>query len=137
MEIADDKKARIQTEISVLERFGLRWSVLAAWCTELERFQVRIPADILKKLDKTRVEIASGCIASCGIGGVLGEVEGQLISLATSSGPGAAADAVNMWMELLGHAMSDPAATERLLSNPAVRFRYAECGFGSCSCGRE
>ena len=56
-----------------------------------------------------------------------------LIGAATSMGE-ASARSADFWLELLAHAMEDPVATARLLNVPAIRFRYAEGGFGPCQC---
>jgi hypothetical protein len=134
--MSTDKKTneRISTETAILEKYGLRWAVLAAWCDDLEGRGLKVPREVWNSLAEARVKISSGCFSSCDVGCDLGTVEGQLVSLAASSGADGAADSVTLWLELLAHAMVATTSTERLLNIPAVKFRYAECGFGPCGC---
>jgi hypothetical protein len=123
--------SRTQTEISTLQKYGLRWAVLAAWADELEKRKTDIELETKKRLEAARVKIASGCFSSCEVGCDLGAIEGALVSRGASS----SADSINFWIELLGHAMEDSDEVEQLLRIPAVRFRYTACGFGPCRCG--
>ena len=126
---------RLQTEIAVLEQYGLRWAVLVAWTDELSSLSVQLPLEVRRKLEEARVMIASGCFSACTVGCTLSAVEAALLSAATSPSGSAAEKSVDFWMELLAHAMSDVPAVGKLLSVPAVRFHYARCGLGACDCG--
>jgi L-amino acid N-acyltransferase YncA len=115
-------------EIDVLERFAVRWALLAAWNDELEGRGVRTPHTLAHKLEESRVLIASGCFTSCDVGTALEAIEADLVSADGSSDE----SSVDRWMDLLGAAMSDPASA---LGVPAVKFRYADCNRALCACG--
>jgi hypothetical protein len=89
-----------------------------------------VPATVAKGIEEARIKLASGCFSSCEVGCVLGEVEAELMSTDGSS----AQSTANLWVELLGLAMSEKVEAERLLRTPAVQFHYAQCGFGACKC---
>lgn len=133
MAALDSQNERIRAEVSVLEKYGLRWAVLAAWADELRDRGIALSTEVNRKLDQSRIMIASGCFSSCSVGCDLSAIEASLIAAATSVGESHARSA-DFWLELLAHAMEDPGATARLLTVPAVRFRYAEGGFGPCQC---
>lgn len=135
--MSSDQKSseRLNAELAILEKYGLRWAVLAAWCDDLEGRGQTVPRDVWNHLAEARVKISSGCFSSCDVGCNLGQVEGQLVALASSTGSDVACESITLWLELLAHAMVATASTERLLNIPAVKFRYAECGFGPCGCG--
>jgi len=117
------------TEIKVLEKFALRWAVLAAWEDELARRRTTIPLNTAKKLEEARIKIASGCFGSCHIGCLLSEIEAELVSVDGSETDSKASG----WIDLLGKAMNDP---DVALGIPAVQFRYSSCGLdSSCECG--
>lgn len=134
MTVEKKTDTRTAAELAILEKYGLRWAVLAAWCDDLQGRGVKIPKEVYDNLGEGRVKISSGCYSSCDVGCNLGAIEGQLVGLATSAGSDAIADSVTLWLELLAQAMVATAATERLLNMPAVKFHYAECGFGPCGC---
>ena len=125
---------RLQTEVAVLEKYGLRWAVLVAWADELAGMNLRLPPEITRKLEEARIKIASGCFSACTVGCALSAIEASLLSAATSTGGEPAEKSVDFWMELLAHAMSDAPAFGKLLSVPAVKFHYARCGSGACDC---
>ncbi len=125
-----DRQTR--AEISALQRYGLRWAVLAAWAGELEQQGVSIGGEARKRLDACRVKIASGCFSACEVGCDLGVIEGELISRAASG----ASDTVDSWTTLIGQAMDKTAKIEKLLRIPTVRFQYMHCGFQACRCDR-
>ena len=117
------------TEIKVLEKYALRWAVLAAWEDELARRRATVLLNTAKKLEESRIKIASGCFGSCHIGSLLSEIEAELVSVDGSETDSKA----STWIELLGKAMNDP---DVALGIPAVQFRYSSCGLDtSCECG--
>jgi hypothetical protein len=126
-----EQDQQLRAEISTLEKYGLRWAVLAAWADELEKRRVELDADTRKRLEASRVKISSGCFSSCEVGCDLGAIEGSLVSRGASS----LSDSTTFWIELLGRAMEESGEIEQLLRIPAVRFRYSSCGFGPCRCG--
>lgn len=134
--MSTDQKSseRLHAELAILEKYGLRWAVLAAWCDDLEGRGQPVPREVWNHLAEARVKISAGCFSSCDVGCKLGQVEGQLVTLTSSAGSDAACEAITHWLELLAHAMIATTSTERLLNIPAVKFRYAECGFGPCGC---
>lgn len=133
MATLESQNDRIRAEVSVLEKYGLRWAVLAAWADELRSRGATLPGEATRRLEESRIMIASGCFSSCTVGCDLSAIEAALIGAATSMGE-ASARSADFWLELLAHAMEDPVATARLLNVPAIRFRYAEGGFGPCQC---
>jgi len=124
------KEDRQKNEISMLERYALRWAVLAAWSSELRERQVAVAREVDQKLEMSRVKLASGCFSSCEVGSDLGYIEGMLMP-ADASSPKNKCD---FWLELLGHAMEDVEAVRKLLSVPAIKFQMSSCGV-KCSCG--
>lgn len=125
------RDAQIRVEMEVLKRYGLRWAVLAAWTDELRTRGATLPAGLPGRLEAARVKISSGCFSSCEVGCDLAAIEAALVP-ADAAGD---ANSVNFWLDLLGRAMEDDDAMERLLKVPAVRVHYAGCGFGRCACG--
>jgi hypothetical protein len=130
-QILSDQANWTTTEVSALEKFALRWSVMAAWAKQLDDRFVALPPQVGKKLEESRIKLAAGCFSSCEVGCVLSEVEGALVTADSS----AAKNTVDFWLDLLGHAMSDTVDAERLLRMPAIKIQYQTCGFGSCKCG--
>jgi RimJ/RimL family protein N-acetyltransferase len=124
--IQDDEKV---AEVELLEKLALRWAVLAAWEDELARRQAKVSLSCAKRLEETRIKIASGCFGSCHIGCLLSEIESELVSI-----DGTEADCkVDTWIDLLRKSMTEPNV---VLGFPAVQFRYANCGLiGRCECG--
>jgi hypothetical protein len=120
---------RTRAEIEVLNKFGLRWSILAAWRDDLLEQHVDV-THLARKLENVRSELCAGCFSSCGIGCALGEIEGELLAKGAES-PGRGAD---FWIDLLGEAMSDTPDSEEILRHPAVEFHYLNCGFLPCRC---
>jgi hypothetical protein len=121
---------RMKSEVTILERYALRWSVLAAWVDEMRGRKIAVPSDLDQKFEKARVELASGCFSSCQVGEELGYIEGVLVSTDASSESGN----VDFWLELMGRAMEDKSAIEKLLKVPAVKFKLSGCGV-NCRCG--
>jgi len=118
-------------EISMLERYALRWSVLAAWADELRSRKIPVELSVGQKFEATRVKLASGCYSSCEVGSDLGYIEGVLVSCDASTSH----TKVDFWLELLGRAMEDTGSIERLLKVPAVKFQLSSCGV-NCKCAQ-
>ena len=125
-----EEQTRQQNEISMLERYALRWAVLAAWSNELRERKVGFDRQVDQKLEMSRVKLSSGCFSSCEVGSDLGYIEGMLMPADASS----AKNKCDFWLELLGHAMEDSASVKKLLSIPAVKFQMSSCGV-KCKCG--
>ena len=121
---------RTRSEVEVLEKFGLRWSILAAWHEELSKRQVDVGRELTRKLEEVRGKLSAGCFSSCEIGCEMGEIEGVLVSKDGES----PAPSVDFWLELLGGAMSENPPSEEILRYPPVRFHYLNCGFLPCRC---
>ena len=121
---------RTQNEIEVLEKFGLRWSILAAWHEELSKRRVEAGLELTRKLEGVREKLGAGCFSSCEIGCELGEIEGTLVSKDAES----PAPSVDFWLGLLGEAMSELPRSEEILRYPLVKFHYLNCGFLPCHC---
>jgi hypothetical protein len=121
---------RTKTEMEVLEKFGLRYSILAAWYEELSKREVGIGADVPRNLELVRAKLGSGCFSSCEIGCDLSGVEGALVSEDGKS----PAPSVDFWLGLLGEAMSESPRSEEILRYPPIKFHYQSCGFLPCGC---
>ena len=55
-----EKDEATQQQVGVLQQYGLRWAVLAAWRDALQLRQVKVPADTDVVLETARMKIASG-----------------------------------------------------------------------------
>jgi len=119
---------QIVAEIDVLKKYALRWAILAAWNDDLDRRNVATSSACARRMEESRVKIASGCFGSCHIGNVLSEVEAELVSVDGSTDESKA----STWIDLLGKAMDNP---DSALGLTAVKFRYSDCLAGSCICG--
>jgi hypothetical protein len=126
-----DDQVRRNQEAEVLQRYALRWAVLAAWQTELARRAVPLPAEVKSSLEISRIKISSGCFSPCEVGCDLRALEGTLTA-ADSSSPDEQTD---RWLELLGRAMTNEPAPDELLSVPAIRIRFNDCRSRGCACG--
>jgi hypothetical protein len=124
------RNGAIEQEVELLQKYGLRWSVLAAWRDALELRHVAVAPETDRALEKARMKLASGCFNVCEVGCDLQTVVGALISADSSTDH----HWVDFWIDLLGHSMTDMAVTEQLLKIPAIRFRYANCGIKGCVC---
>jgi hypothetical protein len=122
---------RTDNEVQTLQRFALRWAILAAWSDELAGQRATEAAALRKKLEDVRLKLCAGCFSSCEVGCDLAEVEGGLVSKSAD----AFHDRVEFWIDLLGEAMSEKGRSERVLEYPAVEFQYLNCGFLPCKCG--
>ncbi len=128
MDSATPLDKRVANEVEILEKFGLRWAVLAAWCDELAHRGLAV--DLRKQLEDARIKLSSGVFSACEIGCDLGRIEATLTSADASSTP----DSTSYWLDLLGRAMVEIVDTEELFHNPGVKFRYLNCGFLPCRC---
>ena len=118
-------------EFSVLQKYGLRYAVLAAWHEDLRGRGMSFGPELIRRLEATRVKISSGCFSTCQVGCDLTEIEKTLMSTASS-----APDAdVGSWMELLSWSMGEPKKISELLKLAPIRVQYNNCGFGPCGCG--
>ena len=121
---------RMKNEIEVLEKFGLRYSILAAWTEDLAKREAGIGVQVPRSLEIVRAKLGTGCFSSCEIGCDLGEIEGALVS-ADGESP---APSVDFWLGLLGEAMSDSPRIEEILRYAPVKFHYQNCGVLPCGC---
>ena len=126
-----DDTIRRNQEAAVLEKYALRWAVLAAWRTELGQRSVSVPPDIMGSLETSRVKISSGCFSPCEVGCDLRRIEGVLISVDASS----PREQTDKWLGLLGRAMAEGLEPRELLSVPAIRIRFNDCRMRGCACG--
>lgn len=124
------KREALRNELSLLQRLGLRYAVLAAWSEDLHGAGATPPADLAQHLEAARVKISSGCYSSCDVSCDLTAAEGMLTAAAANAG----GRGITFWLELLARAMDETAGVERLLAVPAVQFHYRGCGFGPCGC---
>lgn len=123
----DDRAVQEET---VLRQFALRWAVLAAWADALRLRRVPVPPELGHILEGARVKTASGCFSVCEVGCDLARIEAELTTADSSTDH----NWVDFWVDLLGHAMSKGADTERLLKVPAVKFHFQNCGIKGCAC---
>ena len=119
---------RTKTEIEVLEKFALRYSILAAWYEELAKREVGVSVTVPRNLELVRAKLGTGCFSSCEIGCDLSGIEAALVS-----GDGESpAPSVDFWLGLLGEAMSESPRSEEILRYPPIKFHYQSCGFLPC-----
>lgn len=122
-------------EISILKRYGLRYSILAAWESDLRSRKTAIPSSIAAPLARARVKISSGCFTVCDVACDLDHIEALLISAASTAGE----ESTDSWMEMLGQCMSDAVNLEDFESRiafPAVKMYFNRLNFdGACTCG--
>jgi hypothetical protein len=128
VQTSDTEKARV--EAAVLQQFGLRWAILGAWRDALRLRNVSLPGDVDPLLESARTKIASGCFSVCSVGCDLSQIEGALTTADSST----THNWVDFWIDLLGQAMSNSPAIERILKVPAVKARYQNCGVIACRC---
>ncbi len=124
-----------QIEISVLKRFGLRYSVLAAWDDSLRDHGIAVPANLSKLLERSRVKISSGCFPACDVGNDLGRIEAVLFAAATTAGE----ESAEAWLESLAECMSETKSIEELEKGivfPAVKMHNKRFNFDG-ACGME
>lgn len=122
--------SREAVDRSVLQQYGLRWAVLAAWADQLRSRGLDLAPEVRLRQEEARIKIASGCFSTCEVGCILGEIEATLISA-----DGSTSDTrEGFWTELLAMAMTDRAAAEQLLRFPAVKVHYSDCGAPICRC---
>ncbi len=117
-------------EAVALDSFGLRWAVLAAWHGELRSRGVAFDADVARKLESSRVKIASGCTSSCEVGCDLAQIEALLVSRTATVAP----EAVDEWLDTLSVAMTAP---EDVRARPwfrSVSVAHLDCGYRPCVC---
>ncbi len=119
-----------QQEVAVLQQYGLRWAVLAAWRDALRLRQVRVPPETDVVLEGARIKIASGCFSVCDVGCDLATIEGALTTADGSTDH----NWVDFWVDLLARAMSSREEIERVLRVPSIKFRYNNCGSKVCRC---
>jgi hypothetical protein len=133
-----DRRSESQEKVSektanergVLERYGLRWAVLAAWENQLRSRGAAIPQEVRGKMEEARIKISSGCFSSCEVGCVLGDAEGALTSV-----EGSRADAdLGTWTDLLARTMSEKGDTDHLFGISSIKVIWTDCGFGACRC---
>jgi hypothetical protein len=122
-----------KVELEVLQRFALRYSVLAAWENSLRDQGVMVPASVTKPLERARVKISSGCSSACDVGCDLGRIEAILFSTATTAGQ----ESADSWLDTLGECMSPKANIEEIQKKipfPAVKMHFNRFNF-DCACG--
>jgi hypothetical protein len=125
----DDVRRRQEAE--VLQKYGVRWAVLAAWQKELAGRSVAVPPEVVSWLETARVKISSGEFSPCEVGSDLRKIEAVLTPVEASS-PGEQTD---KWLGLLAEAMAENPAIAALLRVPAIRVSYDEYrprGCGGC-----
>lgn len=124
------RDAAVEQEVVVLQQYGLRWAVLAAWRDALKLRHVPVARAADGTLEGARIKIASGCFSVCEVGCDLASVEAALTSADGSTDH----NWVDFWLDLLAQAMANSADTERLMKVPAVKFHYNNCGSKACRC---
>ena len=114
-----------EIELSLLKRFGLRYSVLAAWEENLREKGVAVRPGVEKMLARARVKISSGCFTACDVGTDLGRIEGILFSAATTAGE----ESAESWLDMLAECMSEKVLSRRLKRRFCSRtWRYITTG---------
>ena len=125
-------ETRVQHELETLRAYALRWSVLAAWRSELRLHKVPLAVDPAASLERARIKLASGCFSACDVGCDLAAAEAALTAADTSQPE----SRLEFWLELLGQAMSNTYSLEHFLQIPTVQVHYQNCGIAGCACDR-
>ena len=93
-----------ESERTTFERYGLRWSVLAAWHADLKRSVGSVDPGLAAMIFAARMKIATGSYSTCEIGCELARIEAALMLAAVSAAP----ERIDDWIERLAEAMVDP-----------------------------
>jgi hypothetical protein len=127
-----------EIEVSLLKRFGLRYSILAAWEGDLLQKGISVPPSVSRQLARARMKISSGCFTACDVGCDLARAEATIFSTAVTAG----LECAESWLNMLGECMSESGEIEELEKKivfPAVRMQYNRFNFdgacGACSLG--
>ena len=93
-----------ESERTTYERYGLRWSVLAAWHADLRKGVGHVDPGLAAMIVASRMKIATGSYSTCEIGCDLARIEAALVVATASAAP----ERIDAWIERLGEAMADP-----------------------------
>ncbi len=129
-ETTRDHDEIVKQERAVLEKYGLRWAVLAAWVDQIRGRGLAVPREASEKLTESRILISSGCFSSCQVGCLLTDAEGMLV-VTDGSSPRSRTD---FWLDLLGQVMDSTAPPARILAIPGVQVHLSECLGAGCAC---
>lgn len=117
-------------ETSVLEQYGMRWAVLAAWFRDLSQRGIDLDPAISRLLEVVRVKISTGVFSSCEVGCDLGRIEGDLVSKTASLVP----DVTSGWFEALERAMTSPEVIKNSSWFLPLHVPFVQGRSHSCAC---
>lgn len=119
-----------ESSFELLSRYGSRWAVLAAMSMDMSNKGIQLPDNVSAILEKTRIEIKSGCYSTCEIDGNLNQAEGELISKGCMLGE----SYLDKWFDLLARVMQGRLDYDEMIRIPALKPVENACGFLNCRC---
>ncbi len=125
-----EQTERKQVGFDLMKKFGMRWAVLTAMRLAMEQKGIRIGPDTDEKLKLVRMQILSGCFATCEVGCELNKVEGNLIAAGCALGE----DFHREWSGLLGKAMQGEIDFRQIGEIPALSPVLNDCRLLECRC---
>ena len=125
-----EAKDKIKVTYEVLQEYGIRWAVLAAFLKNLESKGIEIPKETKKELELAYTKVVSGVFSTCEVACSLGSVEGMLVSKGSALGQ----DYMEIWFDLLAKAMRKELKAEDIGNIPFLKIVMGECKFLKCSC---
>lgn len=125
-----ETKDKIKVTYEVLQEYGIRWAVMAAFLRDIESKGIEIPKETKKELELAYTKIVSGVFSTCEVACSLGAVEGMLVSKGSSLGD----DYMQIWFDLLAKAMKKELKVEDVGNIPFLKIVMGECAFLKCSC---
>jgi len=126
-----DDTDRANQEAAVLEKYSLRWAVLAAWHKDLMARNSAIAAEVVTNLETAKIKISSGCFSPCEVGCDLRSIEAAL----TAADASARDSQVDKWLDVLARSMDDSVDSEELLGMQTIRVQFNSCRARGCNCG--
>ena len=119
-----------ESNYELLCKYGSRWAILATMSMDMSSKGIALPGDVFAILEKTRIEIRSGCYSTCEIDGNLNRVEGLLISKGCVLGE----SYLDKWFDLLAKVMQDKFDYDEMIRIPVLKPVENACGFMNCRC---
>ena len=126
-----DETTRRTQETAVLEKYSLRWAVLAAWHKDLLSRSSAVPPTVLSGLETAKIKITSGCFSPCEVGCDLRSIEAVL----TAADASAAVTQADKWLDILARSMDDKVDVSELLGVQTIRVQFNSCRARGCNCG--
>ena len=124
---------RIEKEIEVLKRLGMRWAVLTSLYRVVSQKRSDLPSSVLKELKTARSMIESGFYRVCDVNCALGKIESTLFQRLASSSKGF--ESSDHWSNLLVKAMRGQLKPEEIRGMPFIKPLIQNCELLKYTCG--